>query len=124
MLPRHRGFLQGAPAPYAREDLSHDEEYAFQAAGYLCVPSVLDAAQVSGLSVALDASIAAHESPLPPLPCATTPKQAVPSAPFRASHADRACAMEVYIDTSSASSGNVRRRSFLLMHAATTHRPK
>jgi hypothetical protein len=64
MLPRHRDFLQGAPAPYARGDLSHDEEYAFQAAGYLCVPSVLDAAQVSGLSVALDASIAAHESPL------------------------------------------------------------
>ena len=41
MLPRQCGFLRGAPTPYARAELSREEEFAFQATGFLRVPSVL-----------------------------------------------------------------------------------
>lgn len=64
MLPRQCGFLRGAPTPYARAELSREEEFAFQATGFLRVPSVLSSGEVDALVDNCAAAAVGNESPL------------------------------------------------------------
>ena len=62
MLPS--SFRTSVKSYYGREALSHEEDYAFQVAGYLNVPAVFHAEELEALSEEMDAAAASGTSPL------------------------------------------------------------